>query len=320
MAINRRFLYAGLFLVALGGVLVAVDLSAIDTSTLTSALRLWPLAIIAIGAGLALRRSRYALAAGLAAALLPGLLVGGALAVGPRHTGDCGSREQLVQTLTQSGTLNDAVPVSVAMSCGSIAIGTTPGRDWQLTAASTTGQPPIVSGSSNELEIESIGHEAWGWLDEGRDAWTISLPTSSIGRLALDLNAGRATVALPGANIEVLAVTANGAEIEIDATEATLRDLSGTLNFGRMSVKLPSETSLTGAFRIAAGELLLCSRPGYGLRVDIIGAARDVRVGGLRYDERIWESDEYATAQHRADISVRVNFGALAIDPIGGCK
>src|SRR5690242_2718690 len=51
MAINRRFLYAGLFLVALGGVLVAVDLTAVSTDALTNALRLWPLAWIAIGVG-----------------------------------------------------------------------------------------------------------------------------------------------------------------------------------------------------------------------------------------------------------------------------
>lgn len=37
LAINRRFLYVGLFLVALGGVLIAVDVSAVDSSVLSSA-------------------------------------------------------------------------------------------------------------------------------------------------------------------------------------------------------------------------------------------------------------------------------------------
>jgi hypothetical protein len=320
MAINRRFLYVGLFLVALGGVLVAVDLSAVDTSILASALRLWPLAFIAIGAGIVLRRSRFALVAGLAAAMVPGLVLGGGLALAPRAPGECGSRDTLVQTASQSGTLSDGSSVSVAMSCGSIALDTVPGRAWHLTATSSTGQPPRVSESSNGLEIESVGHEDWDWLDEGRDAWTLALPTSPLGRLDLAVNAGRATIALPDANVELLSITGNGADIEIDATEASVVDVVGTLNFGRLSVNLPTGADLTATFRITAGELRLCSQPGYGLRVDVVGSAREVRVGGLRYDERIWESDEYATAQHRADISVRVNLGTLAIDPIGGCK
>jgi hypothetical protein len=320
LAINRRFLYVGLFLVALGGVFVAVDLSAMDTTVLASALRLWPLALVAIGAGIALRRSRYALVAGVLAAMVPGLVLGGGLALGPRYPGDCGSADELVQTASQSGVLNEGAPVSVAMSCGSIEIGTVPGREWQLTAESNTGQPPILSGSANALEIESIGQEDWEWLDEGRDAWALSLPTTQLGRLDLAVNAGRATVSLPDANVELLSVTGNGAQIMIDATGATLADVSGTLNFGQMTLALPAQGNLSGAFRIAAGELLLCSQPGYGLRVDIIGSAREVRVGGLRYDERIWESESYTAAPYRADISVRVNFGTLAINPIGGCK
>src|SRR5205823_5951935 len=91
MAINRRFLYPGLFLVALGGVLVAVDLSAVDSSVLDATLRLWPIAIVAIGAGIALRRSRFALAAGVLAAMMPGLVLGGGLALAPRAPGECGS-------------------------------------------------------------------------------------------------------------------------------------------------------------------------------------------------------------------------------------
>ena len=47
MRVNRRFLYWGLVLVAIGGVLVASDLGAIDTATLADVLRLWPLAIVA---------------------------------------------------------------------------------------------------------------------------------------------------------------------------------------------------------------------------------------------------------------------------------
>ena len=83
MRVNRGLLYTGIFLVAIGAVLVAADVGAIDTARLTDALRLWPLAVIAIGASLVLRRSRFSLQGGMLAAALPGLILGGAIAVAP---------------------------------------------------------------------------------------------------------------------------------------------------------------------------------------------------------------------------------------------
>ena len=50
MRVNRKFLYAGLFLVAIGGVVVAADQGAIDAATLADVVRLWPLIPIATSA------------------------------------------------------------------------------------------------------------------------------------------------------------------------------------------------------------------------------------------------------------------------------
>src|SRR5664279_1281930 len=91
MRVNRRFLYWGVFLAAIGGVLVAADLWAGDASTIADVLRLWPLAIVAIGLGLALRRTRFSLPAGMFAAAVPGLVLGGTFALAPRIPLDCGA-------------------------------------------------------------------------------------------------------------------------------------------------------------------------------------------------------------------------------------
>jgi hypothetical protein len=90
MRVDRGLLYTGVFLVAIGSVLVAVDAGAIDATRLTDALRLWPLAVIAIGASLVLRRSRLSLPGGMLAAALPGLVLGGAIAIAPTYAPDCG--------------------------------------------------------------------------------------------------------------------------------------------------------------------------------------------------------------------------------------
>jgi hypothetical protein len=84
MRLNRTLLYTGVFLVAIGGAVMAVDFGPVSTPALTDALRLWPLAVIAIGLGIALRRTQVSLASGLLAAAVPGLVLGAAMAAAPR--------------------------------------------------------------------------------------------------------------------------------------------------------------------------------------------------------------------------------------------
>src|SRR5262245_61316659 len=103
MRVNRKFIYTGVFLVALGGVLVATDLGTVDTARLRDALRLWPLGLVALGAALVLRRSQLGLTSGVLAAAVPGLLLGGLFSVAPRYGYDCGSGGQPLPTATQTG-------------------------------------------------------------------------------------------------------------------------------------------------------------------------------------------------------------------------
>jgi hypothetical protein len=84
MRLNRTLLYTGVFFAAIGVVLLAVDVVRPETTALIDVLRLWPLAVIAVGLGIALRRTQISLASGLLAAAVPGLILGGAIALGPR--------------------------------------------------------------------------------------------------------------------------------------------------------------------------------------------------------------------------------------------
>src|SRR6185312_8841370 len=122
MRVNRRFLSWGVFLVALGGVLVAVDLQAVSTTTIVDALRLWPLAVIAVGLGLVLRRTRFSLPAGLLAAAVPGLVLGGAFAVAPRIAADCGVGLSSPTVETQQGSFLGPARIDVETGCGALVI------------------------------------------------------------------------------------------------------------------------------------------------------------------------------------------------------
>lgn len=319
MRINRRFLYAGVFLIAIGGILVAADLGAVDTSTLTDILRLWPVAVVAIGLSLVLRRTRLSLPGGMLAAAVPGLVLGGALAVAPRFAADCGARGEPAIVATERGIFDGPARVSVTGGCGSITVSTAPGTDWQLEAGSTAGRRPTVRSTAQSLSINSIGDEGWH-LDDGRDVWDLTLPTSVIDDLSLAVNAGESQVGLPGAQIGRLALTANVSEVVVDASAASVATLSGAVNFGSLSIRLPAESSLSGSLRVGAGELLVCTPPGLGLRLTTRGIDEQVTVDGLRQAGSEWQSPDYASAPYRADLSITVDFGEVEINPIGGCR
>ncbi len=112
MRVNRGLLYTGVFLVAIGGVLVAADAGAIDDARLADALRLWPLAVIAIGVSLVLRRSRFSLQGGMLAAALPGLVLGGAIAIAPTHLPDCDASTRVAIRQAIQREIADAISPS----------------------------------------------------------------------------------------------------------------------------------------------------------------------------------------------------------------
>ena len=320
MRVNRRFLYWGTFLVAIGGVLVAADLQAVDTPTLTDVLRLWPVALVAIGLSIVLRRTRLSLPGLMLAAAIPGLVVGGAFAVAPRFVGNCGARGEATSVTNTQGVFAAPASVIVRSGCGSLTVKTAPGSVWQFDAGNTAGRTPAVDSSDRSLSIAANGGQGQDFLDAGRDAWALTLPTSDLVSLSLVVNAGEGQVSLPGARINRLALTANAAEMLVDASAASVADLSAVINVGSMSIRLPADSDVSGSLRVGAGQLDICSPPGVGLRVTSRGTAEMVRVDGLQQHASEWQSPDYASASHRADLTVSVNFGVVEINPIGGCK
>src|SRR5258705_1805070 len=320
MRVNHRFLYWGIFFVAIGGILVASDLRAVDTPTLTDVLRLWPLALVAIGLSIVLRRTRLSLPGLMLAAAVPGLVVGGALAVAPRFIGDCGARGEPASVASTQGTFDGAATVTVRSCCGSLNVKTSPGNGWQFEAGNTAGRTPKIDSSPQSLSIDANGDNGPDFLDAGRDTWNLTLPSSDLDSVSLVVNAGRGHVALPRARINRLALTANAAEMLVDASAASVANLSAVINAGSLSIHLPADSDVVGSLRVGAGQLQICSPPGLGLRVASRGTAEMVRVDGLQQRASEWQSPDYASATHRADLSVNVNFGVVEINPIGGCK
>lgn len=319
MRVNRRFLYWGVFLVAIGGVLVVADLGAVDSTTIADALRLWPLAFVAIGAGLVLRRTRFSLAGGMLAAALPGLMLGGGFALAPGIPVDCRAGGTPSTFETREGAFDGPARVSVATGCGSLVVSTVPGSGWLFEAGNTESRTPIIDASGRELSIDAGGRDGWHWFDRGQDTWRLTLPTSQIEDLSLTVTAGEGRVGLPGARIGHLDLTTNAAQTTVDLSETSVTSLSGTVNAGMLSFRLP-DADVSGSMKINAGALQVCAPSGLGLRVHHTGALSGVTVNGLQQSGSDWQSPDYPSAAHQADLTIDANLGGVEIDPIGGCR
>jgi hypothetical protein len=320
MRVNRRFLYWGVFLVAIGGVLVLADLAAVDSSTVADALRLWPLAIVAIGVGLILRRTRFSVAGGMLAAAVPGLLLGGAFAAAPHFSVDCGGRGEPASISTNQGTFDGPATVSITSGCGTLLVSTVTGNGWTFSGGNTANQPPIVNATGRSLSIDSGATGGWHFFEAGRDEWNLTLPTTRLDDLSLVVNAGKGQIDLAGAQLGRLDLTTNAAETIVDVSGASLARVSGAVNAGLLSLHLPQGSDVSGSLTVNAGALQVCTPPGLGLRVTHGGVLSGIKVNGLEATGDDWQSPDYASAAHRADLSVIVNVGGVEINPIGGCK
>jgi hypothetical protein len=134
------------------------------------------------------------------------------------------------------------------------------------------------------------------------------------------MNAGQGRIALPGATIGHLAMTTKAASTTVDLSEAVLTSLSADVNAGKLSIRLASTADIAGSMDVNAAELELCLPSELGVSVHHSGALSGLTVEGRHQSGANWQSPNYTSAAHRADLNVDVNLGNVTINPIGGCK
>jgi hypothetical protein len=219
--------------------------------------------------------------------------------------------------VTREGTFDGPASVSITTGCGALDLRTAPGPGWRLEARPTDGRAPLVADSARSLSIEAVDHD--GWPGAGRDDWDLTLPANEVDGLTVVVNAGRGDIDLGEAEVDALSVTANAADVSVDASAASIANLRGEVNFGRLSIRLPAG-DLEGSLEAGAGQIQICAPSELGLRVTSTESMGSVSVGGRHLGRSDYQSPNYASAAHRADLIVDVSFGAIEIDPIGGCR
>jgi len=318
MRVNRRRLNWGVFFLVLGAVPLAYQQGIVSGSSLADAWRLWPLILVGLGLGLVLSRTPAAFVGGLVVAACLGLVIGSLLAVGPRL--GCGSDGTSTTAFTRDGTFDGPATVDLDLACGSATVTTSPDASWHVRASDSSGSQPQLDSNANSL---SVGPHRGGWNpDRSTEDWQIGLPGQTPISLSASIDAGDAHFSLPGAKLTSATFSVNAGSAHIDLSGAQVGNLTASTNAGSMSLTLDGQSDLSGSFSTNLGELRLCFPAGLGLRIRASEslAGGNVRSAGLVRVGDVWQTPDYDTAAHKANLTVNTSLGTLIVNPSGGCK
>lgn len=318
MNVSRALLYSGTFLIAAGAVMVVANLRGIDDQFVSDLLHLWPLVPVALGVGLLLRGSRLSWAGGMLAVAVPGVVLGGALAVGPNLVTVCDGGGPIAMTHDQGSFVGPA-SVDIRMRCGDVSITTGAGEGWQLDTSGTGTSAPVVQATADRLSVAPES-DRWLGLHHGRDRWNLTLPAATAVDVALEVDGGTGRMVLSGARVGALGITARAADAHVDLTGATVDHLSTSLEAGSLSVRLAADADIAGSLTVNAGALDVCAPSGLGVRIHSSATLASATYPGLARNRDTWESPGYQSAAHHAELTVTATLGSVQFNPMGGCQ
>jgi hypothetical protein len=330
MRVNRGLLGWGVFFLALGAVPIAVESGLLDAATARRAWELWPLLLIGVGLGLALRNTAVEALGGVLVALTFGLMVGGLVAGGFGATPPfvvCGAGgDQAASPAGQpvTGTLGAEASVDLSADCGALTLVTAPGSQWSISwPADSASNPEVLQADSARLRVAFGRNHGFG-IGDPAARWDMTFPADPRVGLSVSVNAGSAKLSFDGAHVSSLSGSVNAGDARIDLSKAVgTASVSGSANAGSLSIALPTpEGTLTGSVSANAGSVSVCTPAGVPLRVKVgnnpLGST-NLKDRGLTQDGDVWTRGDWAAATSRIDLSVSTNLGSMTLDPEDGC-
>jgi hypothetical protein len=325
--IHRDLAGWGVFFIVAGGVPLAVQTGLLDPAVLDRWWSVWPLILVGIGLGLIFTRTPLEMVGGLIVSGTLGLLAAGILTsgfggIGDLPSGVCGPGGGGTPFPPHTGTLASGASVTVEVDCGTVEISTTDGENWIVEGVDDAGIGPSIEAQSESLDISPPDRAFGAFLGE-RDHWRVTLPTTGRLDLQLDVNAGSVVADLVGAQLGVVAVDLNAGQATInlrDAVEIDAVDIG--LNAGALGLYLPA-VSMTGSIEANAGSIRLCATENAALRLhtgESVLSAQDFESAGLVQVGDAWETTGYDTAVTRIELQLEANVGSFQLNPEEGCS
>lgn len=305
--VDRGYLFWGIFFVVLGLIPLADREGWVDVGGVRDVVRLWPLVIIGVGVVILFSRSRLALVATVAGALVLGTLAGTALtSLGGGTVFDCiRVGDAALPRTTTRGTLDPSGSARVHIDCGDLRVGTASGSAWTLDAGHA-GDPPRVEASANDLSIRPADgpprRQDWALalpvalaslqVEANASSTTLALEATALSRLDATVNAGDLRIAAPTGRMDSLELEVNAGDVHLDAPSTDIATLAVDANAA--SVEMSLGGSVTGNIDGAAMSVTVCVPTDAALQIrtrDDVAFSHDLRATGLVRTGDVWVRD-----------------------------
>jgi hypothetical protein len=329
MRINRSLLNWGVFLIALGGVPLAVQQGWAEADIAGDLWRVWPLILVGIGLGLILRWTPAAWLGGAIVAGAFGLIFGALIAGGIQGVSSAciglGSGES--RTTSESGpATGTAFSLTVELSCGDLEVTRNAGAEWSVVAEHGEDDVPAIAGDETSLDIEQDGEpqDLFAFTQQTRADWTIGVPADAALSAGVTLNAASGTIDLGAAPLASLGATFNASDVGIDIGAAMTpqpASIGITFNASSGRLALPSG-SLTGSIALNASSLTLCLPQDAEARFELEStlSSADFATAGLSNVGNGWQTDGFTTAASRIDLSVSSTVSTITLERSEVCQ
>ncbi len=345
MRIDRSLLNWGVFLIALGGIPLAVDQGWLETDIASDLGRLWPLILVGIGLGLVLRWTPLSWFGGALVAATFGLIFGAAI-VTVRDDG-FDNLQGIIPAIASGACVNGEVgtastsegsvaspnefELDVSLSCGELDVSRATVANWSLQARHAPDDPPQIAEAEREgatayLRVSQDSTEDLAFFGRRvQSIWAVEVPARAALRMQTTLNAVQGAIDAGAGPLERIAGTLNATEVTIDLVEATTPQEASvdlTLNASDGRLLLP-EGDIAADITLNASSLVVCVPTGAGLRVDYSSVLSGDDLASSDLSEESpgqWISEGLTTTADRVSLSVTSTASSFSIERPEACS
>ena len=288
-----------LLLIAIGVLVLIVNLGVVSWAAVLDLWTLWPLLLIAIGVDL-ITRGRLRLFVVAAVLVLGALAWNGTLrvpgvALGPALPAD-------VHRISHPLAGADRAEVLLSPGVAELIIGSEAGADTVISGEIRTGrgerlvEEASVSGGSAVVELRSENDRAFSGFNRSQRRWELELNDQVPLDLTLDSGVGRNQFDLRGLTLTSLRIDGGVGEVSVTLPETG--GYSGRLNLGVGATTIRIPEGVAAAIQVDTG----------------IGAV-NVRGDFVRAGDR-YLSPDFETATERIELDVDGGVGAITVEAI----
>jgi hypothetical protein len=290
MRINRGLLNWGVFLIALGGIPLAVDQGWLESDIAGDLGQLWPLILVGIGLGLILRWTPLSWFGGALVAATFGIILGAATV--SLRDNDLANLQGIIPAVASTACAGDAVgedtsseggladadefSAEITLSCGELQLSRASGATWSLDAQHDAEDQPRIEQTEREgvttgIEISQDTDYGVAFLGgRSQSRWDLEVPAGAALRLGSTLNAASATIDPGSGPVTRVAGTWNASDATIELADTsgdTATSVGLTLNASDGRLTLPARDIL-GDITLNASSLEICVPESAAIEVD----------------------------------------------------